>query len=220
MRGLFFGCNTDFKRSLGSPVQQCQAMRQCRSPAADVRARTPREPVMQKPNPPPIPTSLNQTPVGVPISSQLTINGKPYFPDGDPAMPLLWYLRDVLRLTGTKYACGTGACGACTVLVDGKATRSCQLSMQTAIGHAITTIEGLEGEKLHPVQQAWIENDVIQCGYCQTGQIMAAVDLLSRKAKPSDADIAAIGNLCRCGSYPHIRSAILRAAALSEGTSP
>lgn len=150
---------------------------------------------------------------------QLAINGKPYFHDGDPDMPLLWYLRDVLRLTGTKYACGVGACGACTVLVDGKATLSCLTPMHAVGGHAITTIEGLESDKLHPVQQAWIENDVIQCGYCQTGQIMAAVDLLSRKSKPSDADIAAIGNLCRCGSYPRIRNAILRAVVLSEGSS-
>ena len=150
---------------------------------------------------------------------QLAINGKPYFHDGDPAMPLLWYLRDVLRLTGTKYGCGIGACGACTVLIDGKATRSCLTPMQAVADRAITTIEGLEGDKLHPVQQAWIENDVAQCGYCQAGQIMAAVDLLSRKSKPSDADIASIGNLCRCGTYPRIRNAILRAAVLSEGTS-
>jgi isoquinoline 1-oxidoreductase alpha subunit len=146
---------------------------------------------------------------------QLNINGKPYFHDGDAAMPLLWYLRDVLRLTGTKYGCGIGACGACTVLVDGKAARACQTPMQATAGKAITTIEGLEGEQLHPVQQAWIEHDVAQCGYCQAGQIMAAVDLLSRKRKPSESDIASIGNLCRCGTYPRIRSAILRAAALT-----
>ncbi len=174
---------------------------------------------MQKPNQHPTPASPNTTAETPLIPRQLTINGKAYFHDGDPAMPLLWYLRDVLRLTGTKYACGIGACGACTVLVDGKATRSCLTPMQAVTGHAVTTIEGLAGAKLHPVQQAWIENDVAQCGYCQAGQIMAAVDLLSRKSKPSDADIAAIGNLCRCGTYPRIRSAILRAAALSEGTS-
>ena len=174
---------------------------------------------MQKPKQPPTPapeaaaTPLNARPI------QLEINGKPYFPDGDPAMPLLWYLRDVLRLTGTKYGCGIGACGACTVLVDGKATRSCLTPIESLSDKAVTTIEGLEGEKLNPVQQAWIENDVAQCGYCQAGQIMAAVDLLSRKRKPSDKDIAAIGNLCRCGTYPRIRSAILRAAALSEGKS-
>ncbi|HPG94650.1 MAG TPA: (2Fe-2S)-binding protein [Dokdonella sp.] len=144
------------------------------------------------------------------------INGKPYFHDGDKAMPLLWYLRDILRLTGTKYGCGIGACGACTVLIDGKAARACLTPMQAVAGLKITTIEGLAAEKLHPVQQAWIENDVAQCGYCQAGQIMAAVDLLTRKSKPSDEDISGIANLCRCGTYPRIRSAILRAATLSR----
>ena len=154
-----------------------------------------------------------------PGSLQLGINGKTYFHRGDPAMPLLWYLRDVLRLTGTKYGCGIGACGACTVLVDGKASRSCQLPILAATGHEITTIEGLETARLHPVQQAWIEEDVAQCGYCQTGQIMAAVDLLARKARPDDSDISAIGNLCRCGTYPRIRRAILRAVQLKAGQS-
>jgi isoquinoline 1-oxidoreductase alpha subunit len=129
-------------------------------------------------------------------------------------MPLLWYLRDVLRLTGTKYGCGIGACGACTILINGKAARACLIPMQAVAGQSITTIEGLEGEQLHPVQQAWVENDVAQCGYCQAGQIMTAVDLLSRKRNPSEKDIASIGNLCRCGTYPRIRSAILRASAL------
>ena len=142
----------------------------------------------------------------------ITINGKPYEHDGDPAMPLLWFLRDTLRLTGTKFGCGIGACGACTVLLDGKATRSCLLPMQHASGHQVTTIEGLAGDGLHPVQQAWIEEDVPQCGYCQAGQIVAAVDLLQRKPKPNDEDIATISNLCRCGTYPRIRKAILRAA--------
>jgi len=142
----------------------------------------------------------------------ITINGKPYEHDGDPTMPLLWFLRDTLRLTGTKFGCGIGACGACTVLVDGKAARSCLLPMQNAAGHQVTTIEGLAGDGLHPVQQAWIEEDVPQCGYCQAGQIVAAVDLLSRKPKPNDEDIATISNLCRCGTYPRIRKAILRAA--------
>lgn len=174
---------------------------------------------MQKPKQTPTPASADKEIALVPTPIQLDINGKPYFPDGDPEMPLLWYLRDVLRLTGTKYGCGIGACGACTVLIDGKAARSCLTPMQAVSGKAITTIEGLEGEKLHPVQQAWIEHDVAQCGYCQAGQIMAAVDLLSRTSKPSDKDIASIGNLCRCGTYPRIRSAILRAAALGEGTS-
>ena len=142
----------------------------------------------------------------------ITINGKPYEHDGDPTMPLLWFLRDTLRLTGTKFGCGIGACGACTVLLDGKATRSCLLPMQNAAGHQVTTIEGLAAEGLHPVQQAWIEEDVPQCGYCQAGQIVAAVDLLQRKPKPNDDDIATISNLCRCGTYPRIRKAILRAA--------
>jgi isoquinoline 1-oxidoreductase alpha subunit len=150
---------------------------------------------------------------------QLGINGKPYFHRGDPAMPLLWYLRDVLRLTGTKYGCGIGACGACTVLVDGKAARACQLPMLSAAGREITTIEGLEKERLHPVQQAWIEEDVAQCGYCQAGQIMAAVDLLARTTRPNEADIAAIGNLCRCGTYPRIRRAILRAVEIGKASS-
>ncbi|MGN6519001.1 MAG: (2Fe-2S)-binding protein [Dokdonella sp.] len=148
---------------------------------------------------------------------EVTINGKPYFHDGDPAMPLLWFLRDTLRLTGTKFGCGIGNCGACTVLFDGKAMRACVLPMSAAATHQITTIEGLERDALHPVQQAWIEEDVAQCGYCQAGQIMAAVDLLKRKPKPSDDDLASIGNLCRCGTYPRIRKAILRAAELMQG---
>jgi isoquinoline 1-oxidoreductase subunit alpha len=148
------------------------------------------------------------------------INDKPYYPAGDPQMPLLWYLRDVLRLTGTKFGCGIGACGACTVLIDGKAARACLTPMEAVSGRAITTIEGLEGAQLHPVQQAWLEHDVAQCGYCQAGQIMAAVDLLSRKRNPSDDDIGEIANLCRCGTYPRIRSAIQRAAVLmTEGKS-
>jgi isoquinoline 1-oxidoreductase alpha subunit len=147
----------------------------------------------------------------------ITINGKPYFHDGDAAMPLLWFLRDSLRLTGSKFGCGIGACGACTVLLDGKAARSCVTPMSAASGHRITTIEGLETDALHPVQQAWIEEDVAQCGYCQAGQIIAAVDLLKRKPKPNDDDIATIGNLCRCGTYPRIRRAILRAADLMRG---
>ncbi len=151
---------------------------------------------------------------------QLTINGKPFYHRGDAAMPLVWYLRDTLRLTGTKFACEGGCSGACTVLVDGKATRSCQLAMLDAAGHAITTIEGLDANGLHPVQQAWIETDVIQCGYCQAGQIMAAVALLERTPNPAESDIAAIGNLCRCGTYPQIRAAILRAAELARARQP
>ena len=147
-----------------------------------------------------------------PAPLELAINDKTYYHAGDPKMPLLWFLRDVLRLTGTKYGCGIGACGACTVLVDGKAARSCTLPMQAAAGHRVTTIEGLATDALHPLQQAWIDEDVAQCGYCQAGQILAAADLLRRKPKPSEEDISGLGNLCRCGTYPRIRKAILRAA--------
>ncbi len=151
-------------------------------------------------------------------SLPLRINGKPFFHGGDPSMPLLWFLRDTLRLTGTKFGCGIGACGACTVLVDGKAQRSCLTPISAATGHDIVTIEGLAtGDALHPVQRAWIEADVAQCGYCQAGQIMAAVDLLKRTPKPNDADISRITNLCRCGTYPRSRQAIKRAAELMHG---
>ena len=149
-------------------------------------------------------------------ASAFQVNGEAFFHGGDPAMPLLWYLRDVLRLTGTKYGCDTGNCGACTVLIDGKARRACQVPMADVRGHAITTIEGLESNRLHPVQQAWVEQDVAQCGYCQSGQIMTVVDLLARKRKPGKDDIAAIANLCRCGTYPRIRSAIERALVLTR----
>ena len=144
----------------------------------------------------------------------LAINGKHFRHTGDPAMPLLWYLRDILRLTGCKYGCGDASCGACSVLVDGRLKRACMLTMAELAGKRITTVEGLAGADgtLHPVQQAWIDEDAILCGYCQAGQIIAAVDLLSRKPDPSDADIDGIANLCRCGSYPRIRRAILRAA--------
>ncbi len=142
----------------------------------------------------------------------LRINGRAYFHDGDPDMPLLWYLRDVLRLTGSKYGCGIGACGACTVLIDDKAQRACTIPVKSIANRNITTIEGLAGTALHPLQQAWIDEDAVLCGYCQTGQIMAAADLLKRNSHPSDADIGKISNLCRCGSYPRIRAAIKRAA--------
>ncbi len=159
--------------------------------------------------------------VGIPKSDDhsltLTINGKPFFHSGDPDMPLLWYLRDVLRLTGTKFGCGIGACGACTVLVNGHAQRACLTPIKAAAGQSVTTIEGLESETLHPVQQAWIEEDVALCGYCQAGQIMAAVDLLKRKPEPTDQDISHIANLCRCGTYPRIRKAIKRAAEQIQG---
>jgi isoquinoline 1-oxidoreductase alpha subunit len=149
-------------------------------------------------------------------TQELRINGRAYYPNTDPDMPLLWYLRDILRLTGTKFGCGVGACGACTVLIDGKAQRACLTSTRAAMDHDVTTIEGLADTDLHPLQRAWIEEDVAQCGYCQTGQIMAAADLLQRNPNPSDDDIAKIPNLCRCGTYPRIRRAIKRAAQLAR----
>lgn len=143
----------------------------------------------------------------------LAINAKPYRHTGAADMPLLWYLRDVLRLTGTKFGCGTGECGACSVLIDGKAARACQVPMGDLADRKIVTIEGLGSDTLHALQQAWIDEDAIGCGYCQSGQIIAAMDLLRRKPKPANADIEKITNLCRCGTYPRIRHAILRAAA-------
>jgi isoquinoline 1-oxidoreductase alpha subunit len=143
----------------------------------------------------------------------LRVNGRAVSFAGDAEMPLLWWLRDHQGLTGAKYGCGIGACGACTVLGDGQAMRSCVTPMSALEGKSVTTIEGLEkGGRLHAVQQAWIDEDVAQCGYCQAGQIMAAVDLLQRTPAPSEAEIAAIGNYCRCGTYPRIRKAIRRAA--------
>ncbi len=145
----------------------------------------------------------------------LTVNGTPRQLEVEPDMPLLWALRDELGLTGTKYGCGIAACGACTVLVDGVATRSCSVPAMSLEGAAIVTIEGLKsGATLHKIQQAWIDAQAPQCGYCQSGQIMAAADLLARIPQPSDADIdAAMTNICRCGSYAEIRAAIHRAAA-------
>lgn len=141
--------------------------------------------------------------------------------DGDETTPLLWVLRDHFNLTGTKFGCGIGQCGACTVHVDGRAQRSCLTPVSTISGKSIRTIEGLaaDDETLHPVQVAWLEHDVPQCGYCQAGQIMATVDLLERIPEPTDADIDAnLTNLCRCGTYARIRKAIHRAAELqSEG---
>lgn len=149
-----------------------------------------------------------------PAPLALQVNGEDYFHEGDPAMPLLWFLRDRLRLTGTKYACDSGVCGACTVLVDGKATHACTLRMDAAAGKAVTTIEGLGATVLHPLQQAWIEKDAVLCGYCQPGQLMAAAALLKRNPRPRADDLDALSNLCRCGAYPRIRSAIVRAAEL------
>ena len=147
----------------------------------------------------------------------LQVNGKQHEIEADPAMPLLWVLRDLLGLTGTKYSCGISICGACTVLVEGKAVRSCVTPVSTVNGKAITTIEGLSTDRSHPVQQAWLQEQVPQCGYCQSGQIMSAVALLSQKPKPTDADIDKVmsGVLCRCGTYPRVRKAIKRAAAIA-----
>jgi isoquinoline 1-oxidoreductase alpha subunit len=149
------------------------------------------------------------------MSISLIVNGSAYTVDVEPETPLLWVLRDSLKLTGTKYGCGIAQCGACTVLIDGHATRSCSIPVSGAAGRGITTIEGLSADGTHPVQLAWIELDVPQCGYCQSGQIMAAVALLKQKPKPTDAEInAEMSNICRCGTYPRIRAAIHRAAEL------
>jgi isoquinoline 1-oxidoreductase alpha subunit len=151
------------------------------------------------------------------MAVEFTVNGRPASFAGDETMPLLWYLRDHAQLTGTKFGCGIGACGACTVHVDGAATRSCITPVAAIAGRSVTTIEGLaQGDRLHPVQRAWIEEDVPQCGYCQAGQIMAAVDLLKRQPAPGIDDINAITNLCRCGTYVRIRRAIRRAATLMK----
>ena len=146
---------------------------------------------------------------------RLTVNGKPQNYDDDPDMPLLWYLRDDLRLIGTRFGCGAGLCGACTVHVNGQAVRSCQTRMGTLESKTVLTIDALgEGGTLHPVQRAWIEHDVPQCGYCQSGQIMQAVALLTTTPNPTDAQIdsAMAGNICRCGTYQRIRAAIKTAA--------
>ena len=144
----------------------------------------------------------------------LTINGKPQRYDGDPEMPLLWVLRDELNLKGTKFGCGMGLCGACTVHVNGEPVRSCVMSAADAAGKKITTIEGISPDGSHPVQVAWEALDVPQCGYCQTGQVMSACALLTRKKSPTDADIdsAMAGNICRCGTYGRIRAAIYKAS--------
>ena len=144
---------------------------------------------------------------------KLKVNGVEKTFDGDPTMPLLWYLRDIADLPGTKFGCGMALCGACTVHVNGKAARSCALPMQSLNGASITTIEGISSKGLHPVQKAWMEIKVPQCGYCQTGQIMSAIALLNDNHHPSDKDIdEAMGNICRCGTYQRIRTAIHQAA--------
>jgi isoquinoline 1-oxidoreductase alpha subunit len=141
---------------------------------------------------------------------QLKVNGTARSFDGDPDMPLLWYLRDVLGLTGTKFGCGVALCGACTVHRNGEAIRSCIIPMHAVAGTEIVTIEGISNGSLHPVQKSWIEHNVPQCGYCQSGQIMQAVVLLNKNHRPSDKDIddAMAGNICRCGTYQRIRAAI------------
>lgn len=146
----------------------------------------------------------------------LKINGKTYNIEADPKMPLLWAIRDLAGLTGTKYGCGIAQCGACTVHLNGTPVRSCSLPVSAAASQKITTIEGLSDDNSHPVQKAWIEEQVPQCGYCQSGQIMTATALLSKNPKPTDKDIdvAMQGNICRCGTYPRIRKAIHTAAEL------
>ena len=147
---------------------------------------------------------------------KLEVNGKAHDVDIPADMPLLWVLRDVMGFTGTKFGCGMAQCGACTVHVDGAAIRSCITPASALSGKKITTIEGLSADVSHPVQRAWIETDVVQCGYCQSGQVMAAAALLAQKPKPTDAEIdtAMAGNLCRCGTYQRIRAAVHRASEL------
>jgi aerobic-type carbon monoxide dehydrogenase small subunit (CoxS/CutS family) len=148
----------------------------------------------------------------------LTVNGKTRQVDADSDTPLLWVLRDELGLTGTKFGCGIAQCGACTVHLDGAATRSCSVPVSAVAGKSVTTIEGLAKDARHPVQQAWLVEDVPQCGYCQSGQIMAAAAFLKKNPAPTDADIdKGLTNICRCGTYPRIKKAIHRAAALMAG---
>lgn len=151
----------------------------------------------------------------------LLVNGKSHSLDADPSMPLLWALRDLLHLKGTKYGCGVGLCGSCTVHLDGEPVRSCLTTIDTASGRAVTTIEGLSENGDHPVQRAWIDVNAPQCGYCQPGQIMSAVALLERSPNPTEGEVdaALAGNLCRCGAYLRIREAVRRAASGSGGGS-
>ncbi len=149
----------------------------------------------------------------------LTVNGKPRQVDVPGDTPLLWVIREQIGLTGTKYGCGIAQCGSCTVHLDGKPIRACNTAIREVAGKQVTTIEGLSEKTDHPVQKAWIELDVPQCGYCQSGQIMSAAALLARNASPTDADIdgAMAGNICRCGTYVRIRAAIHRAAQIKKG---
>ena len=153
------------------------------------------------------------------MAIELTVNGVRHLVDVAPDTPLLWVIRDQLGLTGTKFSCGIAQCGACTLHVDGKPVRSCSLPLAAAAGKAVTTIEGLSPDGTHPVQRAWIELDVPQCGYCQSGQIMSAAALVASNRAPTDADIdaAMAGNICRCGTYDRIRAAIKRAAEIAGG---
>ncbi|ABF91771.1 isoquinoline 1-oxidoreductase, alpha subunit [Myxococcus xanthus DK 1622] len=152
------------------------------------------------------------------MTVRVRINGEEKELDVDPEMPLLWAVRDVLGLTGTKYGCGQALCGSCTVHLDGQPVRACVTPIRRAEGHSVTTIEGLSPDGNHPLQKAWVELGVPQCGFCQTGQIMCAAALLAKKPQPSDKEIdqSLAGNLCRCGTYTRIRSAVKKAAGMSE----
>jgi aerobic-type carbon monoxide dehydrogenase small subunit (CoxS/CutS family) len=151
------------------------------------------------------------------MTVSLVVNGVAHTVDLEPETPLLWVIRDTLKLTGTKFGCGIAQCGACTVLIEGRATRSCSIPLSEVAGKTITTIEGLSTDGTHPVQLAWIEFDVPQCGYCQSGQIMAAVAQLNKSPQPTDAEIDAnMTNICRCGTYPRIRKAVHRAAEMQS----
>jgi isoquinoline 1-oxidoreductase alpha subunit len=149
-------------------------------------------------------------------SVRFNVNGKPQTVDVSPQMPLLWVLRDTLGMTGTKFGCGMALCGACTVHINGQPARACITPVSSVAGKSVTTIEGLSADSSHPVQKAWLEGDVPQCGYCQSGQIMAAAALLAKNPHPTDADIDEVmkGNICRCGTYQDIRQAIHRAAEI------
>ena len=155
------------------------------------------------------------------MTLRIRVNGTDHQLDVDPEMPLLWALRDVLGLTGTKYGCGQALCGACTVHLDGEVVRACVTPVRRADGRAVTTIEGLSPDGSHPLQRAWVDLGVPQCGFCQAGQIMTAAALLRKKPKPTDAEIDAslAGNLCRCGTYTRIRAAVKKAAGLPDGAS-
>ena len=153
-------------------------------------------------------------------SISFELNGKPQRLDVDPQMPLLWVIRDIVGLSGTKFGCGMAQCGACTVHLDGDPIRSCMTPVSGVAGRKVTTIEGLSPDRSHPIQKAWIDHQVPQCGYCQSGQIMAAAALLETAPNPTDEDIDAAmnGNLCRCGTYPRIRAAVKRAAEIKRGS--